>query len=142
MIVNIVRGKWAMHILLVVGEQDGLHFNAIRRSIPGISAKVPREQLDYLLAAGVVQRMPTAAARHEVIYSYTERGKELRVVLDGLNELAHHWQGSANRGEDDAPASGDRQSTVGGENAADRHGLAHSRQSPTIPGVCQTRISD
>lgn len=103
-IVNILRGKWAMHILLAVGEQNGLHFSAIRRSIPGISAKVLSEQLDYLLAAGVVQRMTTATARHEVIYSYTERGKELRVVLDALNELAHRWQASDDRTQDGASA--------------------------------------
>lgn len=88
-IVRSLRGKWAMPILLVVGENGGRHFNHLRRAIPGISAKVLTEQLRYLMAAGVVQRQPSGS---EVVYSYTERGKELRALLDSMNTLAQRWQ--------------------------------------------------
>ncbi len=91
-IVNLLRGKWTMHILHRLEPDAALHFNALLRSIPGISAKVLNEQLGYLTAGGVLQRMPTASARREVIYGYTERGKELRQVLDNLNELAGRWE--------------------------------------------------
>jgi DNA-binding HxlR family transcriptional regulator len=102
-IVNIVRGKWALNILLVIGEQGEPHFNAIRRTIPGISAKVLGEQLGYLIDGGVLQRTHTASARHEVVYSYTEHGKELRTVLDDLHKLALRWQSSENPLENDTP---------------------------------------
>lgn len=80
-------------------------FNAILRRIPGISAKVLTEQLGYLTAGGVLQRIPTALARQEVQYAYTERGKELRQVLDKLNDLATRWQMAADGSESPEDAS-------------------------------------
>lgn len=114
-IVNLLRGKWAMHILHKLTPDEPLHFNAILRSIPGISAKVLNEQLGYLTAGGVLQRLPTASARQEVLYAYTELGKELRLVVDKLNDLAARWQVVAGNPAPAAQADGD----VGRQSAPD-----------------------
>lgn len=71
-ITNMLRGKWAVHILHILKLHDALNFNSLLRSIPGISSKVLNEQLGYLITAGVLQRVPTHNPRQEVIYSFTE----------------------------------------------------------------------
>lgn len=116
-IVNLLRGKWAMHILNTLKPEAPLHFNALLRSIPGISAKVLNEQLSYLTAGGVLQRIPTAMARQEVQYAYTERGKELRLVLDRLNDLTTRWQMATEGSE---PAEEDHRNTIERDSTAER----------------------
>ncbi|WP_461313892.1 winged helix-turn-helix transcriptional regulator [Acinetobacter sp. GN11] len=91
-ITNMLRGKWSIHILHTLRLQGALNFNSLHRSISGISTKVLNEQLGYLTVAGVLQRVPTNNPRQEVIYSFTEQGRELCVVLDTLDELARRWQ--------------------------------------------------
>lgn len=92
LITNMLRGKWSIHILHTLGLHGALNFNSLHRSISGISTKVLNEQLGYLTDAGVLQRVPTNNPRQEVIYSFTEQGRELCVVLDTLDELARRWQ--------------------------------------------------
>lgn len=91
-VIRALRGKWAMQILLAIdGQEEKPHFNYLKRAVPGISAKVLTEQLRYLLAAGVIRRMPSDLARQEVFYAYTDHGRELRALLDSLNEMGQRW---------------------------------------------------
>lgn len=91
-VIRTLRGKWAMQILLAIDDQEERsHFNHLKRTVPGISAKVLTEQLRYLLAAGVIRRMPSDQARLEVFYAYTDQGRELRSLLDSLNEMGQRW---------------------------------------------------
>ena len=91
-VIRALRGKWAMQILLAIDAQEERpHFNNLKRAVPGISAKVLAEQLRYLLEAGVIHRIPSDLARQEVFYAYTDQGRELRALLDSLNELGRRW---------------------------------------------------
>ncbi len=90
-VLRALRGRWATHILTVVAEHERIQFNELRREIPQISAKVLTEQLKYLVASGVLVREQLDHGRKEVIYSYTQRGHELKQALDGLNALAVRW---------------------------------------------------
>ncbi|HEY8328604.1 MAG TPA: helix-turn-helix domain-containing protein [Rhodanobacter sp.] len=90
-VLRVLRGRWATHILTVIASHESIHFNVLKRAIPGVSAKVLTEQLRYLEAAGVLERHATGNSRQEVSYAYTARGHELKQVLDGFNELAARW---------------------------------------------------
>ena len=91
-VIRALRGKWAMQILLAIdGQQAQAHFNHIKRAVPGISAKVLAEQLRYLLAAGVICRVPSGETWQEVHYAYTDKGRELRGLLDSLNDMGQRW---------------------------------------------------
>jgi DNA-binding HxlR family transcriptional regulator len=89
-IFRILRGRWALPILLVLAEQGALHFLAIHRLIPGVSKKVLTEQLRYFERAGVLNRSSTQSQAH-VFYELTLRGQELNKAIDGLNDLAARW---------------------------------------------------
>ena len=82
-----------MQILLAIDGQkeEQPHFNYLKRAVTGISPKVLTEQLHYLLSAGVICRIPSEQARQEVFYAYTEQGRELRALLDSLNEMGQRW---------------------------------------------------
>ena len=92
-VIRTLRGKWAMQILLAFDEveQGQVHFNHLKRAIPGISAKVLTDQLRYLVQAGVIDRVPSQLARQEVFYAYTAQGRELRALLDSLNAMGQRW---------------------------------------------------
>lgn len=90
-VLRALRGRWATHILAVIASHQSIHFNELRRAMPGVSAKVLTEQLRFLEAAGVLERHASDNSRREVSYAYTARGHELKQVLDSFNELAARW---------------------------------------------------
>jgi len=89
--IRLLRGRWATHILTVIASHESIHFNRLKRAIPGISAKVLTEQLRFLETSGVLERRITGSPSHEVSYAYTARGNELKHVLDSFSELAARW---------------------------------------------------
>lgn len=89
-VLRVLRGRWAMTILMTLVDHGAMHFGAIERSIKGISAKVLSEQLRYLQNAGVVSRR-SSEQRREVYYELTPRGHELKLALDAINDLARRW---------------------------------------------------
>jgi DNA-binding HxlR family transcriptional regulator len=93
LVLRTVRGRWAMHIIKLIGDRGTLHFGALKRAIPGISDKVLTEQLRRFERAGILEREPKPAARPEMLYSLTSRGRELKTFVDGLKELGERWQG-------------------------------------------------
>jgi DNA-binding HxlR family transcriptional regulator len=90
-VLRALRGRWATHILTVIASHQSIHFNELKRAIPGISAKVLMEQLRFLETAGVIERHATGNSRREVSYAFTARGQELIQVLDSFNGLAARW---------------------------------------------------
>jgi DNA-binding HxlR family transcriptional regulator len=91
-VLDALRGRWKIHIMLCIADQRVVHFGALKRAIPGISKKVLTDQLRDLGHAGILQRRPRPAARPEMLYSLTRRGQELKAVLDILQELGARWQ--------------------------------------------------
>ena len=59
-------------------------FGELRRSMPGVAAKVLREQLRQMQADGLVSRVPLTPARLGVRYSVTPYGRTLGPVFDEL----------------------------------------------------------
>jgi DNA-binding HxlR family transcriptional regulator len=88
---RLLMGPWTTYILWVLSTKGPTRFGALKREIAGISAKVLTERLRLLEDAGVIYRHYKATIPPEVTYGLTERGKELRQVLDALNDIARRW---------------------------------------------------
>jgi DNA-binding HxlR family transcriptional regulator len=84
--IKAISGKWKTRILWLLREQS-CHFGELRRLLPGISAKVLSEQLKQLEVDGLITARDEA--RLGIIYSiydYSDYGRSLIPVLDGLGE--------------------------------------------------------
>jgi len=83
-------GRWKLFIVYRLAGQ-ALHFAALRRSLPQMSAKVLAQQLREMQADGLVDRQPRGAVPAPVMYALTAHGRTLLPVAEAIREwgLAH-----------------------------------------------------
>jgi DNA-binding HxlR family transcriptional regulator len=91
-LLKVITGTWTIYILWVLSEQGPQRFGAIKRLVPGISSRILTERLRMLEHAGVLWREQAMTIPPAVTYGLTERGKELRSVLDMLGTIARRWE--------------------------------------------------
>ena len=81
-----ITGKWKTRILWLLRDRPH-HFGELRKTLPGISAKVLDEQLKQLERDGLVTRREDLhGALKFVFYDYSENGRSLIPLLDGLGD--------------------------------------------------------
>lgn len=83
---SIISNKWKVLILrdLITGTK---RYNELNRSVVGISAKVLTQNLKDLETDGIVARKVYPVVPPKVEYSLTEKGKELKGILDLMKEF-------------------------------------------------------
>ena len=95
--VKVISGKWKTRILWLLRDRS-YTFNDLRRTLPGVSAKVLSDQIGQLEDAGII--------RHQTIerggvsysdYAYSDYGRTLIPALDllgnwGLNHDRHRQE--------------------------------------------------
>jgi len=83
---SIISNKWKVLILrdLIDGTK---RYNELNRSVVGISAKVLTQNLRDLEKDGIVLRKVYPVVPPKVEYSLTEKGKELKGILDLMKEF-------------------------------------------------------
>lgn len=83
---SIISNKWKVLILrdLIDGTK---RYNELNRSVVGISAKVLTQNLKDLEQDGIVTRKVYPVVPPKVEYSLTEKGKELKGILDLMKEF-------------------------------------------------------
>jgi DNA-binding HxlR family transcriptional regulator len=86
-ILDRVGDKWAVLILLLLGEQP-VRFNQLRRSIEGISQKMLSQVLKSLERDGLIRRRAIATVPVTVEYSITPLGVTLAAAVDPLRDWA------------------------------------------------------
>lgn len=88
----ILLGKRWTGLILRVLSQGPMTFSQIAKVINRISDRVLAERLKELEGRGIVYRrvVPTTPVRVE--YWLTEKGQDLRPVLDALQQWADHWE--------------------------------------------------
>ena len=91
-ILRLLMGPWTTYILWVLSDQGPQRFGVLKRAVPGISTRVLTERLRMLQASGVIWREQTQTIPPAVTYGLTNRGEELRQVLENLGEIAQRWQ--------------------------------------------------
>ena len=86
-ILDRVGDKWAVLILLLVRDEP-MRFNALRRTIEGISQKMLSQVLKSLERDGLIRRRAIATVPVTVEYSITPRGRTLAAAVDPLRDWA------------------------------------------------------
>lgn len=81
-----IGGRWKLFIVYRLADGP-LHFAALRRSLPDVSAKVLAEQLRELQADGLVSRERTGPVPAVVQYALTPHGRSVLPVAEQIR----HW---------------------------------------------------
>lgn len=87
-----LMGPWTTYILWVLRTQGPSRFGALKRQVPGISAKMLTDRLRLLEGARLVTRDYARTIPPQVTYGLAPRGEELTPVLNTLNEVALRWR--------------------------------------------------
>jgi DNA-binding HxlR family transcriptional regulator len=90
-LLRLLMGPWTSYILYVLRNNGPTRFGELKRQVGGISAKVLTERLRTLEEAGVIYRHYEATIPPQVTYGLSPRGKELKGILAGLDEVARRW---------------------------------------------------
>ncbi len=93
---SIIGNKWKIIILrdLLTGTK---RYNELSRSVVGISAKVLTENLRDLEKDGIVLRKVYPVVPPKVEYSLTEKGKELKNVLECMKVFGEKYKDKDNK---------------------------------------------
>lgn len=89
---SLIGNKWKIIILrdLLTGTK---RYNELTRSVVGISAKVLTENLRDLERDGIVKRKVYPVVPPKVEYSLTEKGKDLKDVLESMRSFVLKYKG-------------------------------------------------
>ena len=80
--------KWAILLLLALGEVSTLRFSDLCRIMPDISAKVLGSTLKALERNGLIGRTVQPTVPPSVYYFLTEKGRSLLPILNDLSRWA------------------------------------------------------
>jgi DNA-binding HxlR family transcriptional regulator len=84
--IKVVSGKWKTRILWVLRERPH-NFNELKRTLPGVSAKVLTEQIAQLKNAGLIESKKVEKDGQTFSeFCYTKYGLSLVPALDALGE--------------------------------------------------------
>lgn len=83
-------GRWKLFIVYRLADAP-MHFAALRRSLPEMSAKVLAQQLREMQADGLVERKARGPVPAPVIYALTSHGQSLLPVAEAIRRwgMAH-----------------------------------------------------
>lgn len=76
-------GKWSPFILILLAERPH-HFADLERKMETISRKVLTENLNNLLASGIIIKAGESSTGFPVFYSLSELGKSSLFILDTI----------------------------------------------------------
>lgn len=93
-LLTLLSGSWTTYILWQLSQTE-LRFGALRKAMPGVSAKVLTERLRKLEESGLISRHPEPTIPPKVTYRLTSRGHELQAPLDQLQRLAVAWHSAS-----------------------------------------------
>ena len=92
---SMIANKWKILILrdLITGTK---RYNELTRSVVGISAKVLTENLRELESDGIIERKVYPEFPPKVEYYLTDKGNDLRPIIDLMKKYGLKYKGSNN----------------------------------------------
>ena len=84
---DVVGDRWTLLIVRELAMRGKCRYTDLRNGLPGIATNLLADRLRELEQAGVVAREEAPPPIATTLFSLTERGEQLRPVLDGLM----HW---------------------------------------------------
>ena len=93
---SMIANKWKILILrdLITGTK---RYNELTRSVVGISAKVLTENLRELESDRIIERKVYPEVPPKVEYYLTNKGNDLRPIIDLMKEYGLKYKGSNNK---------------------------------------------
>lgn len=83
-IMGIISKKWALLIIMIMGNFGRLRYSELEQKMSGISPKTLSDRLKELESAGLIKRETFAEIPPRVEYTLTHEGLELREALEPL----------------------------------------------------------
>jgi DNA-binding HxlR family transcriptional regulator len=87
-VVDMISGKWKVLILWSLNKTPK-RFGQLEKGMKGISKKVLSQHLKELEKGGLLSREVLLTVPVSVEYSLTEKGKELLVILEAINNFGN-----------------------------------------------------
>lgn len=87
---NILGKRWTgliLHVLL----RGPVRFKEIREIVPSMSDKMLSERLKELEEEGIIERKVYPEIPVRIEYELTEKGKDLRSVVESIEGWSHRW---------------------------------------------------
>jgi DNA-binding HxlR family transcriptional regulator len=91
-LIDMLSRPWTIYILTALNNNGPSRFGALRRAVPGISARVLTDRLRLLEANRLILRHYEPSVPPKVTYSFTQRYAALGKLLSNMNELAVRWR--------------------------------------------------
>lgn len=88
---SMIANKWKILILRDLMEGTK-RYNELTRTVKGISTKVLTENLRELEKDGIIQRKVYPVVPPKVEYSMTEKGNELKPIIDLMREYGKKYR--------------------------------------------------
>jgi DNA-binding HxlR family transcriptional regulator len=85
-VTNMIGGKWKIHVLWALREQNGRRYGEIKNDIPNITDMMLSQSLRELAASGLVERQQFQEIPPRVEYKITSSGMELLPAITQLAE--------------------------------------------------------
>tara|TARA_Y100001960_G_scaffold333833_1_gene441428 strand:- start:7049 stop:7366 length:318 start_codon:yes stop_codon:yes gene_type:complete len=83
---SVIGGRWKPIILSHISKSGIIRFNALQRSVEGITQRMLTKDLRELESDGVINRKVYAEVPPRVEYSVTEYGKTLEPILSAMRK--------------------------------------------------------
>src|SRR6476620_1621716 len=83
-----IAGKWQIGILWYL-KDAAMGFNALQSLLPGISAKVLMQELDFFVQKGIVDRNTVDVPAPRTEYTLSPMGRSLVPVLNTIVEWGY-----------------------------------------------------
>ena len=81
---TVVGARWKLPIIWYLTEEDGLHYNELRRRVKGITDTALARSLHELEEDGIITRCDAKTMPMSVTYHLTDIGKKLMPALNAL----------------------------------------------------------
>lgn len=99
--------KWALLVLVILGEREVMRFNELCREIPDVSSRVLSGTLRTLEADGLISRTVYPVVPPKVEYTLTDAGRSLLPLVMQLTAWAQtHMKSIVDRRADYARTHG------------------------------------
>ncbi|WP_251574491.1 winged helix-turn-helix transcriptional regulator [Limosilactobacillus agrestimuris] len=85
-----ISGKWKSVIIYMLLKYPVCRFSELQRLIPDCSRRMLALQLKELEQDGLITKKVYPVTPPKTEYSLTERGKDLRMVVEGMQEWGKH----------------------------------------------------
>jgi DNA-binding HxlR family transcriptional regulator len=91
--------KWALPIMKNLITKETARFNELKKLMPGISSTVLSDTLLELEHEGLISKKVYPEIPPRVEYKLTGRTRELKIILEELDELTQRWKFSRTASE-------------------------------------------